>query len=58
MTEGIQLVTLHNQTPPSHGRQRALPSDLEEITAVWLGSHFLKEMNVLVLLQCPSRNSI
>ena len=50
MTEGIQLVTLYNQTPPSHGRQRGLPSDLEEITAVWLGSHVLKEMNVLVLL--------
>lgn len=58
MTEGIQLVTLHNQTPPSHEKQHGLRSDLGEITEVWLGSDFLKEMNVLVLLQCLGRNSI
>lgn len=44
--------------PPSHGKQHGLYSDLEEITIVWLGSDFLKEMHVLVLLQCPGKNSI
>lgn len=34
MTEGIQLVTLHNQPPPSHREQHGLPSDLEDLIAV------------------------
>lgn len=50
--KGVQLVTtnLHNKSPLAIEKQHCLHSNPDEISAVLLGSQFLKEMNVLIYI--------